>query len=93
MNERKAWTLLLHRQAEKALRRIARADRALFHRLDKALLQLQDDPLSVGAKRLKGHTLYSLRVGDWRVIFAIESEERLVIVLHIGHRREVYRDL
>ena len=38
-----------------------------------------------------GHTLkgyWSLRAGDWRIIFTLEQSE--IIVLHIGHRREVY---
>ena len=93
MSDSETWTVLLHRQAEKALQRIARSDKVLFRRLDRALLQLQDDPIPPGAKRLKGHAFYSLRVGDWRIVYALDTEERLVIVLHIGHRREVYRDI
>ena len=35
--------------------------------------------------------LYRVRVGDWRIVYAIRDRELVVIVIRIGHRREVYR--
>lgn len=93
MSEVAEWSVLLHRNAEKVLKKIARSDKDLFRRLDETIWRLQYEPLPSGVKRLRGHPLYSLRVGDWRIIYAVEREQRVVVVLHIGHRREVYRDL
>lgn len=52
--------------------------------------RLLENPLLAGRplrQSLKGHM--KLRVGDWRIIYRIEKE--YIIVLKIGHRREVYR--
>ena len=35
--------------------------------------------------------LYRVRVGEWRIVYAIRDHELVVIVIRIGHRREVYR--
>jgi mRNA interferase RelE/StbE len=40
---------------------------------------------------MKGSDLYRLRVGDWRVVYALHEAVLTVLVVRIGHRREVYR--
>lgn len=40
---------------------------------------------------MKGSDLYRLRVGDWRVVYALRDDVLMVLVVRIGHRREVYR--
>jgi mRNA interferase RelE/StbE len=46
----------------------------------------------VGVEKLAGpEDLYRVRVGDWRMVYAIRDRELVVIVIRIGHRREVYR--
>ena len=53
-----------------------------------------EDPRSIGGP-LKGsrlHGYWKYRVGDYRVICKIEEDKLLVLVLGVGHRREVYRD-
>jgi mRNA interferase RelE/StbE len=47
---------------------------------------LADDPRPPGEDR------YRLRQGDYRVIYAIDDDRRIVEIVKIGHRREVYRD-
>ncbi len=52
-----------------------------------------DDPRSIG-EALKGDRLGSLwkyRVGDYRIVTSIENEQLRVLVVRVGHRREVYR--
>ena len=44
-----------------------------------------------GAKKLRGSELWRVRVGDYRVLYSIEEVRLLVLVIKIGHRREVYR--
>ncbi len=51
--------------------------------------RLQNDPILYGKplrQSLKGHR--RLRVGDWRVIYRVEAHE--VVILRIGHRKEIY---
>ena len=61
-------------------------------RLDKRLLALQDAPRPSGIKALAGASgVYRLRVGDYRVLYEVHDDQVLVLVLAIGHRREVYR--
>ncbi|HEY7034045.1 MAG TPA: type II toxin-antitoxin system RelE/ParE family toxin [Thermomicrobiales bacterium] len=55
---------------------------------------LADDPRPPGAIRLAGEEgLFRIRVGDYRVIYAIEDDVLLVLVVAVGHRKEIYRDL
>ena len=79
--------VLVTRRAERDLSSL---DKAALKRIGKSLKQLQDDPLR-RAKKLTSPDLgqYRLRVGDWRIIFDLNGRE--VIVLRIGHRREIYR--
>jgi mRNA interferase RelE/StbE len=52
---------------------------------------LATDPRPHGVVKLAGRDDYRVRVGEYRVVFAVDDDERLVIVARIAHRREVYR--
>jgi len=43
------------------------------------------------AKKLQGREGYRLRVGDWRVIYTIQNEQLLIIVLKVASRGKVYK--
>lgn len=60
-------------------------------RIGEALDDLARDPRPPGAKKLAGVEGYRVRVGDYRILFAVDDERKLVRVYLIGHRREVYR--
>ncbi len=84
-------TVRLSSHARKSYLKLAKADRRLFERLDRALEGLGEDahrgkPL---AGPLVGHR--SLRVGSLRIVYRIEDEELEVLVLEIGQRGSVYR--
>jgi mRNA interferase RelE/StbE len=84
-------TVIVERQAEKTLRRLPKE---ILSRVDRLLLSLAEDPRPVGCKKLRGYeNLYRLRVGDWRLIYAIEDDELVVLVIEISPRGEAYRDL
>ena len=54
---------------------------------------LRDDPRPAGVKALVNSPgLLRIRVGDWRVIYRVEEARVVVVVVEVGHRREVYRD-
>jgi mRNA interferase RelE/StbE len=55
---------------------------------------LATDPRPSGAEHLRGHSpLLRVRAGDYRIIYAVDDDARVVIVASVGHRREVYRHL
>jgi len=61
------------------------------YRIEKKLLLLENNPRSQGVQKLHGTQFYRVRVGDYRIIYAIDDERKMVKILDIGHRREVYR--
>lgn len=61
-------------------------------RIKAALAALQEDPIPRGAKRLVGNESFRIRVGDYRIIYELRDSQLLVLVLRIGHRREVYKN-
>ncbi len=83
------YRISLTSRAKKALRALPTEE---SERIDRALLSLRRDPFS-GVKRLKGSQLYSLRVGDYRIILTIRRDQLLILVIRIGHRENVYRGL
>jgi mRNA interferase RelE/StbE len=71
----------------------ALADLPLAKKIARCFAQLEHDPRRHrNIKRLKGDFagLYRYRIGDYRVVYRIEQDERKVFVLAIAHRREVY---
>ena len=82
--------------AEDARKELLRLDPAVARRIHAFLIErlaTLDDPRSIG-KALKGPKLgsyWKYRVGDWRIIAAIEDGVMRILVLRIGNRREVYR--
>jgi len=85
------YTVILERQAEKALRRLPRD---ALSRIDRLLLSLTNDPRPIGCKKPKGYeSLWRLRVGDWRMVYAIEDDRLVVLVIEIAPRGQAYRDL
>jgi mRNA interferase RelE/StbE len=86
-----AYKLVLSNQAERTLRRIAEREPALYQRLGAAFDDLQRDPHQ--GKPLKGELKgrYSYRMGTYRIVYLIRQHQLLVIVIEIGHRRDIYR--
>lgn len=76
-----------------AARSLAKAPAAVRRRLQGAIELLAIDPRPPGAVMLRGgdRGRWRVRVGDYRVVYAIEDAELVVLVLRIAHRREVYR--
>lgn len=90
-----SYTLELTPAAEKTLLKLSKKDRALMVRMDRALLSLIDNPTPPNSKHLVGEVanLYRLRVGDYRVIYQVDGGKLVILVVHVGHRKDVYRHL
>ena len=77
-----------------ALRQLAKLPKAVQKRIQEQIDTLADNPRPHGVKVLEGQQgLYRLRVGDYRVIYQIAAEQLTVLVVRVGHRREIYRKL
>jgi mRNA interferase RelE/StbE len=74
-----------------AAREFRRLQGLMRERVRAAIDGLADEPRPVGCAKLAGRDDYRIRVGDHRVVYAVDDGERLVIVARIAHRREVYR--
>ena len=86
------WTIEYARSAEKELRSLDRPTRQrILDYLDQRIAALED-PRSIG-KPLKGELCeyWRYRIGDYRVICEIRDETIVVLVLRVGHRKEIYR--
>jgi len=80
--------------AKAAARALRRLDRPVQRRLADAIDDLGDDPRPHGTKALQGADgLLRIRVGDYRVVYAVEDDQLVVLVVTLGHRREVYRGI
>lgn len=90
-----SYTIELTPAAEKTLLKLAKRDRALMVRLDRALLSLTDNSTPPNSKQLVGEVanLYRLRVGDYRIIYQVDGGKLVILVVHVGHRKDVYRHL
>jgi mRNA interferase RelE/StbE len=84
------WTLQYAPAAVRFLERVR--DAKLSRRLQKTLESLRDDPRPQGSIKLSGEDdLHRVRVGDYRIIYQVQDAVLLVLVVDIGHRRDIYR--
>ena len=76
--------------AARQLRKLAPAAR---RRVQAAIELLAGQPRPSGAKRLVGGAgEWRVRTGDYRIVYEIRNDVLLVLVVAVGHRREIYRD-
>lgn len=73
-----------------ALKALEKLDKPIQKRILTALERLRIRPESCDIKRLMGMQGFRFRVGDYRVIFDIEQEKLHILILKIGHRKNIY---
>jgi len=84
-----SYSVSYSRAAAKAFRRIHPREQ---RRIMEAIEALVDDPRPDGSVQLAGgEGELRIRIGDYRVVYDIRDEQLIILVLRIGHRREVYR--
>jgi mRNA interferase RelE/StbE len=71
--------------------RHGRLSASLFDRIAEAVLRLETDPRPNGSRKLRGTDGYRIRVGTYRVLYTVNDDTRIVEVIAVGHRRDVYR--
>jgi mRNA interferase RelE/StbE len=76
---------------KKELRKLPKTDRIPV--IEK-IQGLKDEPRPDGSAKLKGsRDLFRVRYGDYRIIYQFKKNVVIIIIIRIGHRREVYRNL
>ena len=87
-----AWTLRLSETAKRQLRKLDSSNAQVILSYLNRLVQETSDPRERGSGlRANLAGLWRYRVGDYRVICSIEDHELVILVLQIGHRRDVYQ--
>ncbi len=76
------------RSAQKSLSQIQSQDQ---DRIIEAIRSLADEPRPHGCKKLSGRDAWRIRVGNYRVIYEIRESKLVVLIVDIGHRKEIYR--
>jgi mRNA interferase RelE/StbE len=78
--------------APAAARQLRKLDAPARRRIQAAVELLADDPRPAGAKKLVGgQGEWRVRTGDYRVVYEIRDRVLLVLVVAVGHRRDIYR--
>ena len=91
MSDSSRWQVVIHRKAEKVLKRLTGET---LGRILHAIRDLAGNPRPDGVKKLIGYkNLYRIRVGNWRIIYAIEDDKLIVLVLEVSPRGGAYREL
>jgi mRNA interferase RelE/StbE len=80
----------LRRNSQKSLDKIQVQERS---RIISILLELEQNPRPKGVEKIRGSELWRIREGDYRIVYFVDDNEKIVTVVRIGHRRDVYRGL
>ena len=73
-----------------AVRALRTLDSPVRERIQGAIALLGEDPRPPGARRLQGRDGLRVRVGDYRIIYVVRDDVLIVVVVTLGHRRDVY---
>ncbi len=76
---------LLDRKVRRQLDQIHEPD---FSRIARAIVELEDNPRPPGCRKLRDLEGWRVRMGDWRIIYHIDDEARLVTIVEVRRRRE-----
>ena len=83
-----SYKLLFKQSVAKDLRPLPKADVA---RILKRIEALAENPRPPGCEKLSGQEKYRVRQGVYRIVYQVDDEQRVVLVVKVGHRRDVYR--
>ena len=83
-----SYRLLIKPSAGKEIEALPKQDR---RRIVAKITSLSGDPRPQGCEKLSGHDQYRIRQGHYRVLYEIQDLELVVLIVKVGHRRDVYR--
>ena len=82
------WSVQLTDSAVRELRALERQNQL---RIAAAIELLRENPFPPRAVKLTGRDAYRVRVGDYRIIYSADGTVMTILVIRVGHRRDVYR--
>lgn len=82
------YNIEIKKSAVKEIKKLPPKD---LKRILNAIEKLADDPHPQNSKKLSAQEKYRLRVGDYRILYSIEDDRLVIVIVKVGHRREVYR--
>jgi mRNA interferase RelE/StbE len=83
------YSLEIARTAEQQLRKLPTEDR---RRVARSMLALGEEPYPPGSRKLTGYDdVFRIRVGVYRIIYSVSGQKLMIIILKIGHRKDIYR--
>lgn len=82
------YAIAILRRAQRELQHVPHED---YERVREAIRALAQNPRPTGCLALTGRAGWRIRVGNYRVIYEINDVQHTVTILHVGHRRDVYR--
>ena len=83
------YKLEISRTAEKQLKKLPQDDQ---RRVVRVILELPTKPFPKGSRKLSGYDdVFRIRVGRYRVLYSVSERKLIIIVLKVGHRKDVYR--
>lgn len=80
--------LLLTPKAQKELDRITDT---VALRISNKIYQLENNPYGLGSQKLEGGKGYRIRMGDYKIVYVVDKKTKTIVIIKIGHRREIYR--
>lgn len=85
-----SYTVIIQPSAE---REFLKLPRSVLLRAQQKIWALESVPRPRGCRKLKDTDIYRYRIGTYRVLYSIDDKKQQVVILAIGHRREVYRKI
>ena len=73
----------------KAIKQLKKLPKSIVTRILKKVVFIKDTP-QIFMKKLESKDIWSLRVGDYRVLIDINEDKRIISIIKVGHRKEVY---
>jgi mRNA interferase RelE/StbE len=83
-----SYRLFIKPSAVKDIEALPKRDRG---RVVVRIQRLAGNPRPAGCEKLSGHELYRLRQGNYRILYTVHDADLVIMVIKVGHRREVYR--
>lgn len=81
------YKILIKASAVKEIKKFPKKD---LQRIVDKIQTLSLDPRSTGCEKLSGDDKFRIRQGNYRIIYLIEDDRLIIIVIKVGHRRDVY---
>jgi len=77
--------------SESAAKKLKKLDKTVAKRIFKKVSELSENPYHSDVTKIIGDPYFRLRIGDYRVIFDIQNDMLRMLILNVGHRKNVYK--